>query len=161
MNVSLRPTTEADLAFVVALEGHPEVEPWITRWPAERHRQALDDKDAAHLTVIDGESPVGFVLMAGLTRPDRVVELGRLAVSRRGDGIGRTALAQAVDFGFDRCGALRVWLDVMPSNVRAKALYESMGFVFDHEIPDDRPSSPPGAILWVMSIRREDWPAPD
>jgi RimJ/RimL family protein N-acetyltransferase len=145
--------------LVLAIEHDPEVAPWITQWPRERHSEAIHAADEAHLMVIEDGSPVGFVLLAGLTRSDRVVELGRIALSRRGGGIGRQALAQALDLAFDVYGAERVWLDVVPGNARAKHLYLTSGLNFERTIPDDHPSSPAGAVLEVMSTRREDRPA--
>jgi hypothetical protein len=55
VSTELRPTIASDLAAVLGIEGDPEVSPWITRWPAERHLAAIDDAGEAHLSVIDAD----------------------------------------------------------------------------------------------------------
>jgi hypothetical protein len=52
MTVALRPTEEADLAFVVGLQPGPGAASFVEAWPVERHRVALGDPDIAHLLVL-------------------------------------------------------------------------------------------------------------
>ncbi len=143
--------------MVLGIEGDPKVAPWITRWPAERHLQAIRNADEAHLIVLDGGDRGGFVLLAGLASSDRVIELRRIALLRRDRGMGRQALSQAVDLAFHSYEAKRVWLDVVPENLRARHLYESSGFVADGLVPAGHPSPGSESLLLVMSTRREDW----
>ncbi len=128
MTVALRPTEEADLDFVVALESGPDAARFVEAWPAERHRAALSDPDIAHLVVAEDGKPEGFVILAGLRDPNRRVELRRIVVARPGQGLGRTALTLILDHTFSDLGAHRVWLDVKPDNGRARHLYASLGF---------------------------------
>ena len=157
MKVSLRPTTPADLPFVLATESDPAVSRWINAWPAERHSEAICRQNEAHLTVIAENSPVGFVLLAGLESPDRIIELRRIAITARGRGIGSIALAQTLELAFTDFAARRVWLDVLPGNTRARAVYERYGLAEDGLIPEGHPSPDGWLQLLVMSIRREDW----
>jgi diamine N-acetyltransferase len=74
---------------------------------------------------VRGRRPVGLFLLAGLSRPDRVVEFRRLGLTVRGRGSGRVAAALVAEEAFGRLGARRLWLDVKPDDDRARRLYES------------------------------------
>lgn len=63
MTLALRDTTLDDLGFVLALEADHDVAPFIVRWPAQRHAEAIFAGDEAHLLIVDGAEPVGFVLL--------------------------------------------------------------------------------------------------
>jgi RimJ/RimL family protein N-acetyltransferase len=156
----LRDTAEPDLPAVLALEADPDVAPWITRWSAARHRRAITDADEAHLIFRDGPRTAGFLLLAGLSGEHRSVELRRIALSRRGEGLGAVALDLALGHAFATFGARRVWLDVLPGNVRAERLYERAGFV-DEGILREAHLLPDGSLasLRLMSTLAEDWAA--
>jgi diamine N-acetyltransferase len=136
MSLGLRPTEEADLDFVVALEAGPEAAPFVEGWPPARHRAALRDPDIAHLVAFDDDGPAGFVTLAGLTDPNRCVELRRVVVARPGRGLGRAVLTLVLGHAFGELEAHRVWLDVKPDNARARHLYASLGFVEEGVLRD-------------------------
>jgi len=138
----VRPTTTADLDQVVAMEAHAESAPWLGDIGRGWHDRSLADPGQEHLVAEEAAKPgvlVGFVVLAGLAEP--VVELRRLVVSpeHRGHGRGRALLRAALARAHERHGARRVWLDVKPENVRARALYESEGFRTEQALAD-----PPG-----------------
>jgi RimJ/RimL family protein N-acetyltransferase len=151
--LKLRETVAPDLSEVMAIESDPDVSPWITAWSVDRHRRALAETDEAHMIFSRRGRTVGFLLLAGLTRPDRSIELRRIALSCRGEGLGAAAMDLALGYTFDVLRARRVWLDVLPANARALRLYERVGFADDgpaphgHLLPDG--SSIP---LRLMSI---------
>jgi RimJ/RimL family protein N-acetyltransferase len=152
MSVELRPTAEADLDFVVALESAPDAAAFVEAWPADRHRAALGDPDIAHLILADGGDPGGFVILAGLADPNLCVELRRIVVARPGQGLGRAALHRVLDHAFGDLEAHRVWLDVKPGNARARHLYATLGFVEEGVLRDALRTSNGGfESLIVMS----------
>lgn len=160
MALKLRETVERDLPEVMAIEGDPDVSPWITVWPAERHRRALAEPDEAHMIFSHGRT-VGFLLLAGLNDPHRSIELRRIALSCRGAGLGAGALDLALGYAFDVLDGRRVWLDVLPGNARALLLYERAGFADDGPAPH-RHLLPDGSSLplRLMSITETDFRAP-
>ncbi len=129
--IRLRPSTEDDLAFVLALEEEAENAAFILRWTAEAHRAAMADPDRAHLLVEarDSGQPVGYLILAGLESPHRSIEFVRITIDRKGEGYGRECLRAVKRLAFDSLGAHRLWLDVMEHNARARALYLAEGFV--------------------------------
>ena len=149
MSVRLRPTTPADLDWVVAAEGHPENAPFVTQWTRGQHAVALDNPDSRHLvieSVPDGRA-VGFVILAGLAGARGGIELRRIVVTDKGRGYGREALRLVKTMAFREPGAHRLWLDVRTNNPKAKRLYEEEGFVVEGTSPDG---------LIILSIQGKD-----
>ena len=64
------------------------------------------------------------------------IELKRMVVQAKGSGFGRAALRVAKKVAFDDLGAHRFWLDVKSRNTRAKALYDSEGYVVEGTLRD-------------------------
>jgi ribosomal protein S18 acetylase RimI-like enzyme len=140
--IIVRPGAAADIDGVVALEAGPDTAGWLGETGQSWHLRVLTDPDAEHL-VATGQATgratghdsdiAGFAVLAGLHRPDQVIELRRMVIAaeRRGAGLGRRLLRAAVARAYEHHAARRVWLDVKDGNVRAQALYESEGFVVD------------------------------
>jgi diamine N-acetyltransferase len=106
--------------------------------------------------IVEGERALGFLILEGLQRRDRVLELRRIVVDRKGHGTGRRALALALDLAFADHGAHRVWLDVVPENERARAAYATCGFSVQGAVDS---SAVGGLSLLVMSLSAESWSA--
>jgi diamine N-acetyltransferase len=126
-----RPTTPADLEFVVATERADDNAAFVLNWSQQQHLSALDDGTIAHW-ILEGQGvnrrPVGFVILAGVDPPGGSVEFKRIVVREKGVGFGREAVQLVKREVFERYRAHRLWLDVFEHNQRAKALYVSEGF---------------------------------
>ena len=133
--VRFRPTEEADLAYVLALEADPDTAPYIEPWPLEQHRRALVDETVAHwvLEDVEREASVGFVILRDLGAPS--IELKRIAVSDKGRGYGRDAVRLVKAAAFGHFDAAHLWLNVYDFNARAQAVYEAEGFVVETTMP--------------------------
>jgi diamine N-acetyltransferase len=129
--IRLRPTLQSDLDYVVSLERDPENLPFITPWDRTQHEAAIRFPDMRHFIIEGGAGleSVGFLIVIGCRNPHQSMELKRMVVASKGQGLGRAALRVAKRVAFDDLGAHRFWLDVKSRNVRAKALYDSEGFV--------------------------------
>ena len=158
MEIAVRETTGDDLDFVLAAEREPEAAPLIGQWSRERHQEAMRAASEEHLIVVGGGAPVGFALLQGLGDENRSIEIRRFAVTRRGEGIGRRALALIVDRVFERHGANRVWLDTFPHNERAQRAYAAAGFVREGVLREALFKNGRFESLVVMSILRAEWP---
>ena len=127
--VLTRAATEADIAWIVSQERRPDFAAFIHCWPAEQHARNLADADKLYLIGQDdaGER-LAFVILAGLGSQPRNVELVRMGVARPGTGIGKPLLASVLETVFDKLGANRLWLDVFDDNMRARRVYQAVGF---------------------------------
>jgi diamine N-acetyltransferase len=129
--VRLRPTMQSDISYVLSLENDAENLPFITPWERTQHEAAIRFPDFRHFIIEGGEGlePSGFLILIGCRSRNQSLELKRMVVQHKGRGQGRAALRVAKRIAFDDLGAHRFWLDVRTRNVRAKALYDSEGFV--------------------------------
>ena len=129
--LALRLTTADDLDQVSAIEQAADTGQWLGETGPTWHERALADPDQAHLAAGEPGVMTGFVVLAGLQRSDRVIELRRMVVAPafRGRGQGRALLQAALARAYHQNCAQRVWLDVKTGNLRARSLYESEGFV--------------------------------
>jgi RimJ/RimL family protein N-acetyltransferase len=178
--ISLRPTTEADLEFVVTAERDPANAPFIRQWTLAEHRAALRDPDIAHRVVestaagafpgiLPGAGawrpaaarpePVGYVILLGLASPHLGVEFKRLVVTRKGEGFGRAAVRAVTRWAFETHGAHRLWLEVKPFNERARAIYAGGGFREEGTLRDVIKGAAGYESLIVMSILQPEYRA--
>jgi diamine N-acetyltransferase len=152
-HVRLRPTTVADLEYVLAAEHAPENRVFVIPWTREQHGAALSDPDLMHRIVEDADGrTVGFLLFAGLASPHRSIELRRIVVTEKGRGHGRAALRAVQEFAFAELGAHRLWLDVKEHNTRARALYEEEGFVMEGCLRECLVAPDGFESLYIMSM---------
>ena len=131
----LRPTLLSDLDFVVGVEQDPRNRPFSTPGERTQHEGAIRIPDFRHFIVEscaaaapDG-GRAGFVTHQGSRNPHRSVELKRLVLQSKGQGLGRRCVRLLKRMAFRDLKAHRFWLDVKSLNTRALALYASEGFV--------------------------------
>jgi diamine N-acetyltransferase len=156
--VALRSTTEFDLDWVVRTEHAPENAELISCWSRARHSAALRDPNIRHLIITDpGGERLGYVILRGLVDDESNLELLRIVIAEPGRGAGRAALRLIKRIAFDELHRHRLWLDVVPTSVRARALYVSEGFA-EEGVLREAARRPSGYVpLIVMSILEGDW----
>ncbi len=127
----LRPTMLSDLDFVISVETDAQNLPFITPWERTQHEGAVRFPDFRHFIVEagDGYEAAGFVILQGCRNPHGSVELKRVVLQPKGQGLGRECVRQLKRMAFRDLHAHRFWLDVKALNTRALALYQSEGFV--------------------------------
>jgi RimJ/RimL family protein N-acetyltransferase len=157
--VRLRPTMQSDLGFVLSLENDDENLPFITPWERTQHEAAIRFPDFRHFIIEGGEGlpSVGFLILIGCKSRHQSLELKRMVVQKKGTGFGRAALRVAKKVAFDDLGAHRFWLDVKSRNARAKALYDSEGFVVEGLLRESVRIEQGFESLIVMSMLRPEF----
>lgn len=157
--VRLRPTMTSDLDYVLSLEQDAENLAYITPWERTQHEAAIRFPDFRHFIIEGGEGlhAAGFVILIGCRSPNQSLELKRMVVQSKGSGLGRAALRVAKKVAFDDLGAHRFWLDVKARNTRAKALYDSEGFVVEGQLREAVKIEGGFESLIVMSMLRPEF----
>jgi RimJ/RimL family protein N-acetyltransferase len=157
--VRLRPTMTSDLEYVLSLEQDPDNLAFITPWERTQHEAAIRFPDFRHFIVEGGEGldAVGFLILIGCRSQNQSLELKRIVIQTKGSGFGRAALRVAKKVAFDDLGAHRFWLDLKVRNTRAKALYDSEGFVVEGELRDAVKVAGGFDSLVVMSMLRPEF----
>lgn len=159
--VRLRPTLQSDLQYVLTLEQDPQNLPFITPWDRTQHEAAIRFPDFRHFIIESGQTwqAAGFVILIGCKSHHRSLELKRMVVQHQGQGVGRAALRVAKKVSFDDLGAHRFWLDVRTYNTRARALYDSEGFVVEGVLRESVRVAQGYESLTVMSMLQPEFRA--
>lgn len=159
--VRLRPTMLSDLDYVVGVEQDPGNLPSITPWERTQHEGAVRFPDFRHFIVEAGEGTqaVGFVILQGCRNPHGSVELKRIVLQPKGQGIGRACLRELERIAFRELHAHRFWLDVKEHNTRALALYASEGFIVEGRLRDAVRTDGGYESLVVMSMLAAEYEA--
>lgn len=120
---ALRQMTLDDLDAVMALEEATFPAPWSRQMLTEELRAAR-----RHYVVIEG--PNGIEGYAGImvSGDEGHVMTIAVAADRRGRGLGSRLVVAVLRAGIDM-GASRMLLEVRPSNLVARRLYQKFGFV--------------------------------
>ncbi len=131
--ISFRPTSEADLDFVLKNEQDPGNLNFISQWTRKEHLLALQDAHMAHwiIQANSDKRDIGHLIVRGVGNPDRAIEFKRIAIASNdhGQGFGRESVKLLKKVAFESWKAHRLWLDVMEHNTRAQQLYLSEGFI--------------------------------
>ncbi len=152
--IRLRPTMVSDLDFVLSVERDLDNLPFITPWERTQHEGAIRFPDFRHFVVEAGPgfAAVGFVILQGCRNPHGSVELKRIVLQPKGQGMGRECVRQLAAMAFRDLGAHRFWLDVKARNTRAQALYRSEGFVEEGRLRESVRTAEGYDSLIVMSL---------
>ena len=163
--VRLRPTMLSDLDFVISVETDSRNLPFITPWERTQHEGAVRFPDFRHFIVEAGPAfaSAGFVILQGCRNPHRSVELKRIVLQAKGQGLGRACVRVLKAMAFRDLKAHRFWLDVKSLNTRALALYASEGFVEEGRLRESVRVTTDGAdgydSLIVMSMLDREYQA--
>lgn len=120
----IRPATSADLASLALLEEASFSDPWSSTMIAD----ALQASGAVALVAVDPDQRiVGSVLGRRVADEAEILTIA-VEPELRGLGIGRRLLDHTVA-SLAEAGARTVWLEVRPSNLAARRMYQEAGFV--------------------------------
>ena len=157
MNLTLRPTGEKDLPFVIESENQAAESRFVTSQGLDRHREYLADPDISHLIIESDGNAAGYVVLAGLIDENENIEFRRIVVTEKGQGIGRKVLRLVKELAFGELNAHRLWLDVKAFNERARHLYETEGFIVEGTIRECIKTENGRESVVLMSILRSEF----
>ena len=136
--IELVPLRPEDEDRILGWRNSPEVARFMYRdWPIspdEHHAwfagALVDTTRAIHRLVVMDDIPAGLSSLTAFDEADRSCEWGGYLAPEieKGAGIGREVLRSALSMAFDELGLDRVYVEVVVTNTRALALYESVGF---------------------------------
>jgi putative hydrolase of HD superfamily len=124
--IALRRATLDDLDAVLDLEHRPEHAKAIAQSSRTAHERTFDDPSLQILVATHDDAFAGYLMLSGVG--SQVVRLERIAIADKGRGHGRAALRALFDLVYGEFEAIELTLDVVETNIRARRLYDSMGF---------------------------------
>jgi diamine N-acetyltransferase len=156
----LRLAVTADIPRIVALERTPGARQFVGQWTEERHRATLAGADARYLvSESDSGALLAYVILRGLSEESGAIELKRVVVAEPMRGLGRRVLIDVIRMVFEDFHAHRLFLDVYEDNVRARHLYESLGFVYEGKMRDATRRDETYCDLRLMSMLENEYRA--
>lgn len=156
--ISLRAANLDDIPFIMACEQRPGYEPFVGQWAVEKHRAALADASFRYFIGSDGADARGFAILREDSLRTQNLYLKRIAVHEAGKGHGRALLTALHDWIFANTDTHRFWLEVVEENLRARHLYEQLGFVAEGVVREGyaKPDGTRGSFV-QMSLLKPDW----
>jgi RimJ/RimL family protein N-acetyltransferase len=154
----------SDLDWVVSVEQDGSNRPFITPWERTQHEGSIRFPDCRHF-IVEGEQHerLGFVILQGCRNPHGSIELKRIVLQTKGQGLGRACVKLMKAMAFKQLKAHRFWLDVKALNERAHQLYASEGFVEEGRLRESVRVTLDGAdgydSLIVMSLLDREYQA--
>ncbi len=143
--LTLRYADVNDFTYIAQTQRDPSILDYVSASTKEEFITAINDPDQAYLLAVRPENvpenvreniPVGFAYLRRLKRPERSIELCRLAISERNKGYGSQFLKLIMTEAFGPLDANRLWLDVFPENDRARQVYQKCGMVEEGTLRD-------------------------
>lgn len=159
MVIELRRATAADIPYILQVERMPGYEKLVGRWDAGQHEEALTDPAYRTFIAMDGEIPLGFVLVKGWDAADHVTLIKRVVVEKPGQGAGHRMVSAVLAEIFSQTSAYRVWIGCFPSNLRARRAYEKAGFTVEGIARGNAYFYGEHHDELILSILRPEWEA--
>jgi diamine N-acetyltransferase len=158
MKIYLRNTTESDLDFVLNAERSAENRKFVTVWTRKKHLSAVKSGDFFHFIIENvDKKAVGYIIVAGIIDVNRNIEFRRLVITEKNKGYGKAALVEIKKVAFEKLNAHRFWLDVKEHNLRARQLYEKVGFTTEGILRESLKTESGFESLVVMSILESEY----
>jgi [ribosomal protein S18]-alanine N-acetyltransferase len=137
----------ADLPRILAIERMSFASPWTE----ENFRHEIERNPLAWNLVAERDGhPVGFAC-AYLVADEVMINDIAVETGKRRSGIGRAILRQILD-GAKARGCRRATLEVRPSNVAARRLYEELGFALVGRRPGYYADTGEDALLMARAL---------
>lgn len=129
--IGLKLATTDDIEYIKKTERDDENRKFITTWTTQQHADAINSNDKTEFIIYNAQnhSPIGFTLILNINTPHKNILIKRLVITEKNKGHGRQTLELLKKWAFKEMNAHRLWLEVKDFNLKAKHLYESVGFV--------------------------------
>lgn len=159
--MSLRLAMPADIPFIMQTERLPGYEATVGQWDAERHAHEMAAPSNRYFIFDDDGAPAAFAILQGIDDGEGNIYLKRIAVTRQGAGIGKSAIGALQDWVFRSLpSAHRLYLHYSARNARGHRLYQWAGFVNEGADREAFVATDGARVDRVrVSILRREWAA--
>jgi RimJ/RimL family protein N-acetyltransferase len=165
---ALRPPEPSDVDDLLSFKNDPTIADLLVGSGRTYTRDDLaawirahrDAPDEAFFVIVDASDRViGHVALYQVDRIAGTAEFGILIGDRRlwGQGIGTFYTRFMIEHGFMTVGLRRIFLEVLETNPRARAVYEHLGFVVEGRLRQHRSKGGRFVDVFVMGLLREEY----
>ncbi len=157
--ITLNRASHSDIEFIVNAETSDDNAEFIGQWHADQHAANLKDANYIYLIIssVLHDTRLGYVILEGATDKNSSLNIKRIVVLQKGNGVGRATIKLIKKLAFDDLGIHRLWLDVKTFNHRAKHLYETEGFKIEGTLRDCIKRGEHYESLTVLSILKPEY----
>lgn len=139
MSLTFKKFTQEDIPFYYEWRNDPEVAKYdqsgFLRPMSFEEVEAWSQRmvDGLTFTICADNKPIGTCAFMNLDERNRHAELAIVIGDKNywGQGLGTEVMKQLLEWGFEGLNLNRLYLHVFSFNIRAKALYEKMGFTLE------------------------------
>lgn len=131
----MRRATAADIPEIMRIERSPGYEAFVGQSDAAQHARYQEDEDSAEYVWEQDGRVAAFVVLEKLSTRHAVL-LKRIAVATPEKGVGQAVMRAIMDLVFEDTPAHRLELDTSEENLRARHVYEKLGFIHEGRIRD-------------------------
>lgn len=158
IQISMVKTQESNLESIIKMENDKENSSYIFSNSREEHLEMMRNENIGHFILYsETQDILGFVILVGLKDAADIIELKRIVIERKGQGIGRRAIQQIKNYCFEQLNCSKLWLDVLEWNKRAIYLYQSEGFREEKLLRDAIVIDQKVESLILMSLDKKHW----
>ena len=131
----------------------------MTAW-VDLHRRARDE--AFFVIADESDRAIGHVALYRVDPANAMAEFGILLGDKRvwGKGVGTGATRFMLEYGFDELHLRRIYLEVLETNVRARSIYEKLGFVVEGRLRQHQLKNGAFLDVFVMGLFRDEYGHP-
>jgi diamine N-acetyltransferase len=145
-DVRFRRATAADLAWILEIESEARAGGFLTGSTREEHEASLANSANEYWIAEQDGAAVAELILRSVNSRHGTIELQRIVVTQRGQGIGEAVMRWALDRCFREHAAHRVWLHTFDTNDRARGLYTRLGLTAEGTLRE--------AVRWPDGTRR-------
>jgi RimJ/RimL family protein N-acetyltransferase len=124
----MHPLAEVEASMIIEMHGLPHVVGLLNTPTADDVARRSKQESIRDFVAFDLYGHATGLLLMDRIHP-WLYEVSRIISVRQGEGIGSSMMRWALRHIFDENGAHRAFLEVHEANVRARRLYESLGFL--------------------------------
>ncbi len=123
-------------------------------WSVHALKSEIENPISHFWALIEGKLLSGYICFWMF---DREIQLISVAIHPhdRGKGLGHYLLKEMIETGISK-GMQQIWLEVRPSNLAAKELYERLGFEEAYRRPRYYPDTHEDAIVMGLNLSKQD-----
>ena len=157
--VVMRETEPEDLGFVLQAEQHPDNSMYVYQWSYDEHQSALTNPNLKHYIIINkmSNSLVGYVILDDVLNSSHSINLRRIVITKKGQGIGKATLGLVKEVAFKKLNAHRLWLDVFTDNEKAYQIYLKSGFKQEGLLRESYLRNGKYASQYIMAILASEY----
>ncbi len=133
---------------------------FVGQWTDERHLVTMAGGDALYYVSETAQGELqAYAVLRGIKEDSGSIELKRIVVAIPDRGLGRRMLEELIRIVFVELDAHRLFLDVYEDNLRARHLYESLGFQYEGVMRDAARRDSSWCNLHLMSMLEGEFAA--